>query len=503
MIALMLYSAFIALIIAAAARAAEWLVRLVGFRVRWIWAGALLLTVALSASALLRDVRSIAATTTISSTIDLNAAAHERTNLSLLQALTVLVDNVRRTLDAPLRGAVAAMHRTMPAAANVYAASVASVISFGLVLLLIGVGRRFRRARRAWPLVTMEGVDVRVAPHIGPVVIGLVRPEIVVPRWLLARLPDEQRLVVTHEDEHIRARDPLLLGLAWGAVIIAPWNPALWYMLSRLRLAVELDCDARVLRRGAAPRSYGFLLIDVAQHASALRLSALALADDSSHLHQRILAMKPTVPRFARLRGGVAAMFALAGVLVACEAKLPTDAEIEQMDVATATRTARELARGTHADTGIAYTVDGVAATVAEASALTPRELDKVQIVTAPAGKLTRIAIETRKRASMKAASDSTPLKRRQPMPGELPSAVEGLVLRAPDAGPLPQLSRTAFTGLIFIDGVRSTESQIKLLDRTQIESVEILKGPAAALAYGPGGANGVIAIKTKPAGAK
>ena len=39
MIAWMLYCAFVALIVAAAARGAEWLARLAGYRVRWIWAG--------------------------------------------------------------------------------------------------------------------------------------------------------------------------------------------------------------------------------------------------------------------------------------------------------------------------------------------------------------------------------------------------------------------------------------------------------------------------------
>ena len=226
--------------------------------------------------------------------------------------------------------------------------------------------------------------------------IGVLRPEIVVPRWLLDRNADEQRLVVTHENEHVRARDPLLLGMAWAAVIATPWNPAVWYMLSRLRLAVELDCDARVLRRGAAPRSYGALLIDVAQHASGLQLSALALADDSSHLHQRILAMKPTIPRFARLRASLAASLVLCGVLAACEASLPTDADVERMDVASATKTAHELAQARHADTAVAYTIDGAAVTLSEAKVRAGAELADVQLVMGQDGKPTLINLKTR-----------------------------------------------------------------------------------------------------------
>ncbi len=407
MIAWMLYSMLIALIVAAAARAAEWLGRLAGYRVRWIWAGALALTVLLSASAGLRATRAAAFTAAASPTIGLGEAAHARPDTSWLCALRARIENLRRSLEAPVERAGATVRRVASPAANLYAASLSSTISLGLVVVLVGVGRRFRSARREWPVVAMHGVDVRIAPRIGPVVIGFVRPEIVVPRWLLARDPDDQRLVVTHEDEHVRARDPLLLGLAWGAIVVAPWNVAMWYMLSRLRLAVELDCDARVLLRGAAPRSYGSLLIDVAQHASALRMSALALADDRSHLYQRILAMKPSVPRFARLRGGLAAAFAVAGVLVACQATLPTDAAIGRIDVA-------------------------------------PKR---------------------------SAASDP---------------------LKAP------------FSGLIFIDGVRATDSQMKALARDQIESIDVIKGAYAAQEYNnPEAAKGVIAIKTKRGGAK
>src|SRR5204863_5446483 len=115
---------------------------------------------------------------------------------------------------------------------------------------------------------------------------------IVVPRWVLDRSRDEQRLILAHEAEHVRAGDPILLGAACALVALMPWNPAAWIILSRIRLAIEIDCDARVLRGGVSPQAYGSLLVDVAEHASPLRF-AMALSDRSSHLHQRILAMSP------------------------------------------------------------------------------------------------------------------------------------------------------------------------------------------------------------------
>ena len=500
MILWMLYSALVAAIVAGMANAADWLARLAGYRLRWIWLGALAFTVFLSATAALRGAQSSHKPAARIAAIDLLDAPSAESDASWLHALGVRVKDVRHAVDAALGRVASKAHRSIPPHANLYAALLSSFMSVGLAVVLVSVGRRFSIARRAWPRQAMHGVDVRIAERIGPVVVGLAHPEIVVPRWLLARDDNEQRLVVTHEHEHVRARDPLLLGFAWGVVVATPWSPALWYMLSRLRLAVELDCDARVLCAGAAPRSYGSLLIDVAQHASTLRLSALALADDSSHLHQRLLAMKRTVPRFVQLRGSLAATIVLAGLLIACQATLPTDAEIERMDVAAATRTARELAKATHADTNVNYTVNGVMATLSQASSLTPGVVDRVRIVTAPAGKPTQINIETRKQPMAAALGDSVRTNVAVPLQDGFAEPMGTLAARAPRA----ERSKVAFTGLLFIDGVRATEGQMRALDPKEIASVDVLKGIAAAQYLNdPAAANGVIVIKTKRGGAK
>jgi beta-lactamase regulating signal transducer with metallopeptidase domain len=104
---------------------------------------------------------------------------------------------------------------------------------------------------------------VLLAPAIGPAVVGALRPTIVVPEWSLD-LSDEQRaLMLAHEREHVRARDPLVLHAAAMVALLMPWNVAAWWLNRRLRLAVELDCDARVLAGGRDARSYGALLLDV------------------------------------------------------------------------------------------------------------------------------------------------------------------------------------------------------------------------------------------------
>jgi beta-lactamase regulating signal transducer with metallopeptidase domain len=471
MIVWMVYSAVIALIVAIAARAVESLARVAGYRVRWIWAGALALTLFLSASAPFRIGQAVPAVAMRSSHVTSDYTG-DAADAAWLTTLSARVEGVRRSIASPFQRAMVVVDHTASPAANAGAGSLAVAISLGLTIVFVAVGRRFRRARQTWPLVTMEGVDVRVAPRVGPLVIGVLHPEIVVPRWLLGRDAADQRLVVAHENEHVRARDPLLLGAALIAGVVAPWNPAVWYMLSRLRLAIELDCDARVLRRGAAPRSYGSLLIDVAEHASGLRLSALALADDSSHLHQRLLAMGPRAPRFARLRSGFAAAFALVAVLVACEASLPADGETGNTSGAAALAT-RETEPTTHV------------------------------VIPTPPPSIGRLkAVNTKRNAPRKqvaaratpatARADSNRLQRIAP--------TEPVTVDSGNALGLIGAKATAqATPIVIIDGVRSTMDQLRSIARDQIEGIEIVKGPAAAQAYNdPEAVNGVIGVTTK-----
>lgn len=413
MIIWMLYSTFVALCVAVAARAAEWLARLAGYRVRWIWAGALALVLLLSASPLLRSAEPVSP------------------SVALTQAEDIL--------DAPWLRTVATVRGAVSPATDGYAATLSALLSLALLLMLVGVARRFRRAAREWPLVMLHGTEVRLAPRIGPLVIGLRRPEIVVPRWLLARSAEQQRLVVTHEAEHVRARDNLLLAFAWSALVVAPWNPALWYMLSRLRLAVELDCDARVIRRGALPRSYGSLLIDVARQASALRLSALALADDASHLRQRILAMTPTVPRYFRVRAALAAAFTLGGLIVACRASIPSDPEIAPIAAA-----------------------DPVPAAATTPTAATVDSFERP---------LTRLKL--------------------RPAPAQVEQAVSYAIPPDSLAKPSP---------ILFLDGKRVTMNEVRAMDRSRIESIEVLKGPYADQYATDGARLGVVVITTRPA---
>ncbi|HVX39935.1 MAG TPA: M56 family metallopeptidase [Gemmatimonadaceae bacterium] len=182
-----------------------------------------------------------------------------------------------------------------------------------------------RRSRRAWPTRDVDGSPVKISSNVGPAVIGLHAMDVVLPEWTLALDAPLRAMVLRHEEEHRSARDPHLLFVAALAAALMPWNVALWYSVRRLRLAIELDCDARVLRAHPAPERYGLLMLTIAQRRGlAPTLFAPMLSEPTSQLERRITAMQRSTHRLVRatMIGG---MCVAAGALaLACSLQTET-----------------------------------------------------------------------------------------------------------------------------------------------------------------------------------
>ena len=488
------YGLVIGVLLAAVAALMEGALRAAGRPGRWSWALALGLTVALVAIAPGRVAPALLLPTAEPASAGAPTAAVTAT--AWTGRAVALFTTLAQTIAVPVRWTLAAVSDAVPGSADRWLGPAWLVLSAAIFIVFAVVYARFHRARARWPMAEVQGTRVRVAPDVGPAVVGLARPEIVVPAWLIERTADEQRLVLAHEREHVAARDPLLLAAACVAAVIIPWHPAAWWMLSRLRLAVELDCDARVLRRGIAPRSYGNLLIDLAGRCSGLRIGAPALADESSHLRQRLIAMTERTSPFPIARSLAGAAFAAVALLAACEAKLPTQTEVDGMTAASAARSAQKLSLMSSDTANAQYQVNGAVVTAAEANAIPADRIASIQVIkggTAPVGK-TLVAITTR------APGDTTGghrIMKRVEIGG-----APGALAAGPDN--LPRKHLENFDGVILIDGVRSTEAAMQALAPSDIVSVEVIKGPSAAGLYAaPEAKNGVIQITTKKGATK
>src|SRR3989440_640478 len=230
----MVYCVAIAVLFVVVGEALERALHLVRRAARWAWVAALAGSYLVPAAALLRP------------------SAFGALPLPLAQPLAtgpITLPQPRGALPPPTRSfSVGDLDTALTWAWGLSAGAVA--------LALLGAGLRLAAWRRRWRVATLDGRTVLVSENVGPAVIGVWRPQVVLPAWSLELRPAERRLMLLHEDEHVRAHDPWLRATGVALVVLAPWNPALWWQVRRLRQAVEMDCDARVLARGGHASEY-------------------------------------------------------------------------------------------------------------------------------------------------------------------------------------------------------------------------------------------------------
>jgi beta-lactamase regulating signal transducer with metallopeptidase domain len=100
-----------------------------------------------------------------------------------------------------------------------------------------------------------------------PVVVGILRPIIVVPAELKSSSPASLQMVMQHELNHIRRHDILWNNLINFIVAIVWFQPLAWIVRRRHRTEQENACDDAVLRNGHPPHEYALLLTELAQAA--------------------------------------------------------------------------------------------------------------------------------------------------------------------------------------------------------------------------------------------
>ena len=293
MLSALLFGACIAL----AAAAAEPILRALGRPTRWAWSVALV----------------VASLWPVSATLAVRALPELQAASAVLPAMRVLPDGAEMLAGSS------------PAVTRAIGTTLVALWALATLLLASRFVRSLRAVRRlrdaAEPRV-IDGEPVLVADVGVPATIGLRRHAVLLPRSLLALDEPLRRLVLRHELEHCAARDPLLLVGTAIVVVLFPWNAALWLIARRLHLALEIDCDARVLAGGADPARYGRLLLLLAQHRVSLPL-APTFATPRSHLERRILAMRIRLVPPRPLPLALAGAMLVLGLAGACSSGSP------------------------------------------------------------------------------------------------------------------------------------------------------------------------------------
>jgi beta-lactamase regulating signal transducer with metallopeptidase domain len=206
--------------------------------------------------------------------------------------------------------------------------NIALVVAWALLssALLVRLATAFwyiRRRRSTWLTTEIDGVGIHLAPDAGPAVVGLHPMHVVLPEWALKMERPLRALVLRHEEEHRAARDPYLLLVTTLVTALIPWNLALWFQARRLRLAIEVDCDARVLRAYPQHRLYALLLLSIAERRTGggYRL-APALSESTSNLERRITAMS-TNATLSRSNAVSLSLVAAIALAIACAVDKP------------------------------------------------------------------------------------------------------------------------------------------------------------------------------------
>jgi beta-lactamase regulating signal transducer with metallopeptidase domain len=294
---LMSYTVAASALLAAAALAGEFGATSVRLPRRWAWIAAIALSFAWPATAILAS-RPAAP---VSFSID--SAPMEKPDIAPSASERPVTHN--RGLPAPAEGESFDFDGIL---------GYGWIVGWASVLIFYGAGAiKLRRMARMWEHAEVDGVAVSVSDRVGPAVVGMLRPRIVIPRWLADSPGETRTLALAHERSHIAARDPLLVMAAFLLISLAPWNPVLWWLLRRLRSAIEVDCDARVLGRGTSVSRYGEMLLAVGGSQTPMAIGSTALIERTSQLEKRVRVMTAGAMRHARL-AFTAAMAALIGI---------------------------------------------------------------------------------------------------------------------------------------------------------------------------------------------
>ena len=360
-------------------------------------------------------------------------------------------------------------------------------ISASLALAALAGGLLSLRARaRGWRPATVEGEEVLVSDGFGPALVGIASPKIAVPRWALRLSPEELRLTWLHEAEHREAGDAWVLLAGALSVALMPWNPALWWQMGRLRTSVELDCDARVLARGASRKTYGRLLLALGSGRGPHLVPVPALAKSRSLLERRMTMIVGRERKRSLAHAVTAGVLSASLVVVACDTAPPT----EVTDDGAAAYFATEVAPADEADG-----VGGEGGTYRTTEAAPAGEVAGIlRPLTSEQGGTFRTTLAEE---GVRVLVDGV---ERSDLPDDLdPSRIERIEVRKDTDPPTVQIfTRSEADGpLVYLDGERF-EGDPSSLSPESIERVEVLKGETAVERYGEDGADGVILITSR-----
>ena len=207
------------------------------------------------------------------------------------------------------------------------------------VVMRLGLGVRragqlVRRARRgeaqafaavAHAAARETGVraEIAISDDIdAPVVVGVFRSVVLMPRAALAWTEERWRFVLLHELAHVARRDCLASVVAQLACAVHWFDPLAWLARHRLRRERELAADDDVLAKGSLASDYAVHLLAIATSSQTEEVAgALGMTAKPSELAvrvERLVTRERTTPASGALLSAIVAGVSAMALAVAC-----------------------------------------------------------------------------------------------------------------------------------------------------------------------------------------
>ncbi len=168
-----------------------------------------------------------------------------------------------------------------------------------LIALAVLIARQFLAVRDLGPLTRLSDTTSRAARDtIGPAVIGIFSPRIVLPANFEASFDDtEQKVVLAHEEAHLQGRHTAVKTLVEIAVCLAWFNPLAYIAARAIAMDQELACDEAVAMRYPGDRRVYAGALLKAHGGPRLPLGCYWPAGSARNLKARIKLLGLAVPK--------------------------------------------------------------------------------------------------------------------------------------------------------------------------------------------------------------
>lgn len=123
------------------------------------------------------------------------------------------------------------------------------------------------KLKKLTSLSTFLGINVFASTKVAsPLVIGLIKPKVILPRSIVELLPEEQlKAILLHEHAHIVRKDNWFALFQELLAILFWWSPVIRVLNKQIHVEREIACDLRAAAKLNSGKMYAQSLLDCAK----------------------------------------------------------------------------------------------------------------------------------------------------------------------------------------------------------------------------------------------